>query len=197
MKIKGVDLAELQKRFQNRAVLAISLETTEIAVALMRREPNEVRAAASCTVPIGADAAFADPERAGNALMEALEQAKIREKRCVVCVPRRWALTSTAEMPEVEGEDLKAFLELRAEREFSASAGELRLSHSAFTLGDGKQYATLAGIPAKRLEAVQRMLEVAGCRAVSIALGLDRSARLGDNGPALQFIANCDYVDLV
>jgi hypothetical protein len=195
--VKKIDLAELQKRLQSRAVLAISLETNEFTVALLKRETHEVRTGRSFSVPIGADAALADPERAGAALAEALEREHIRERRCVISLPRRWALTSTGEAPEMNTEDLRAFLELRAERDFSTQPGELRLAHHTFSLGDGKQYATLAGVPNKRLEALQRFLEAAGCRAVSIALGLDRSARIGASEPALQFQANCDHVDVI
>ncbi len=192
-----LDLAELQKRFQPRAVLAISLETAQFTVAVMRRDRAEVQAAESFTVPIGAEAVVADPERAGTALADELERARVRERRCVVCIPRKWAMSAAVEVPEVSGEDLRAFLELRAEREFSISPGEARVAHNLYTLADGKQQATLAAVPAKRLEALARMLESAGCRAVSISLGLDRVASRSVDSASLQFLANCDHVDLI
>jgi hypothetical protein len=197
MKLHVAELEKLKKRFQSRAVLAVSLETAEIMVAVMRREGDEVRAGESFVLPIGAEAAVADPERAGAALADALDRLKVRERRCVVCLPRRWAVSATTEMPEVSGEDLRGLLELRAEREFSVPVHELRLTHSEYTLPGGARLATLAGLPAKRLEALAKMLEAAGCRAVSISLGVDRSARLGAAGTSLQFLANCDFVDVV
>jgi hypothetical protein len=195
--MKKIDLAELKKRLQARAVLAISFETAEISVALLRREGDLTRAGESFTIAIGAEEAISDPERAGTALADALDRARVRERRCAVCIPRRWAMTSTTQVPDLSGEDLRSFVELRAETEFTIGSGDLRLAHSAYRLPDGQQHVMIAGVPAKRMDALQRVLETAGCRAVSVSLGLDRPARLGESGASLQFLANCDYVDVV
>jgi len=103
----------------------------------------------------------ANPERAGQELAAALTAAGIAEKRCVVCVPPGWALTTSTEVPSVGAEDLRGYLELRAEREFPVAAADLRVAHCAYALPDGSRRATLAAIPAKRMEAVSQMLETA------------------------------------
>ena len=190
------DVAELKKRMQVRAALAVTLESGRIVVDLVRRDTDGSRVVKSCAVPLGAEAVLADPEKAGRELAAQLEAAGLAEKRCVVCVPPGWALTTSTEVPGVGAEDLRGYLELRAEREFPVSAADLRLAHCAYVLPDGKQRATLAAIPTKRMEAVERMLATAGRRAVSISLGLDDCVPRED-AAALHFLSNGNHVDVV
>ena len=113
----------------------------------------------------------------------------------MVCIPPAWALTASADLPEVSPEDLHGYFELRAEREFSVQVADLRLAHCPYSLPDGTTRATLAAIPAKRIEAVEKMLEAAACRAVSISLALERCLSSGQ--PMLHFLVNSDRTDLV
>jgi hypothetical protein len=192
-----LDLAELKKRLQVRTLLAITIESGRVAVDLVRREESGTRVTASFELPIGADAVAANGERAGKELAAKLVAAGIRERRCVVCIPASWALTTSTDVPEIAADDLRAYLELRAEREFPIAVSELRLAHSAFTSPDGKQRATLAAVPARKLEAVERMLAAAECRAVSISLGLDACLPKTELPAAMHFVANGTHVDLV
>ncbi|MEA3211987.1 MAG: hypothetical protein QOE70_5044 [Chthoniobacter sp.] len=192
-----LDFAELKKRLQVRAVLAVTLESGRVAVDLVRRDEGGSRVVKSFALPLGADAVLADPEKAGQEMAAQLAGAGIRERRCVVCIPAGWALTTSTDVPGVSEEDLRGYLELRAEREFPIAVADLRLAHCAYVLPDGKQRATLAAIPAKRMEAVERMLAAAECRAVSISLGLDGCVPEDEAAAALHFLANGNHVDVV
>ena len=192
-----LDLATLKKRFEPRSVLAITLESGRVAVDVVRRDEGGSSIVRSFTLPVGADAVIADAEKVGKQLAEQLAAAGIRERRCVVCVPAGWALTTSADMPEIAGEDLRGYLELRAEREFPIPVADLRLAHCGYTLPDGKPRATLAAIPAKRAEAVERMLAAADCRAVSLSLGLDGCITAPESPASLHFLANGNHVDVV
>ena len=192
-----LDLAELQKRFQVRAVLAITIESGRVAVDHLRRDANTSRVLHSFTLPVGAEAVLADPERAGQRLAAELDAAGIRERRCVVCIPAGWAMTTSAEVPGIAADDLRGFLELRAEREFPVPVADLRLASCAYVLPDGKECATLAAVPAKRMDAIERMLTAAECRAVSLSLGLDACLPQGGVPAALHFLANGNHIDVV
>ncbi|MGB8169797.1 MAG: hypothetical protein WCF18_20010 [Chthoniobacteraceae bacterium] len=192
-----LDLAELKKRLQVRTVLAITVESGRVAVDLVRREDSGNRVTASFELPLGADAVAANGERAGKELAAQLAAAGIRERRCVVCIPANWALTTSTDVPGIGADDLRGYLELRAEREFPVAVSDLRLAHSAFTSPDGKARVTLAAVPARKMEAIERMLAAAECRAVSISLGLDGCLAKGEPAAAMHFVANGTHVDLV
>ena len=192
-----LDLATLKKRFQTHSVLAVTLESGRIAVDLLRRDEGGSNLVRSFTLPVGAEAVIADAEKTGQLFAEQLAAAGIRERKCVVCLPAGWALTTATDVPDVEPADLRGYLELRAEREFPIPVSDLRIAHCSYTLPDGKMRATLAAIPTKRAEAVRRMLAAAGCRAVSLSLGLDDCMRAPESPAALHFLANGNHVDVV
>lgn len=186
------DLTQLKKRFQSRSVLTLTIFSDHIAVSHVHSE-LVAELIPSLNLGIDAEKLLSNPLQAGAELATALETAGIGERRCVVCIPPSWALSASADLPEVSPEDLRGYFELRAEREFSAS--DLRLAHSPYSLHSGQQRATLTGVPAKRMEALEKMLETAGCRAVSISLAL--AGCLAKAEPTLHLLANSHQTDLV
>ncbi len=190
-------VAKLKARLRARTVLAVSLKSSSASVVLLREEDGKTEIMQPLSLPIGADAIVSDPAKAGSEFAALLEQAGIRERRCVVCIPPGWALTGATDLPEINTEDLRGYLELKAEREFPIPVSELRIAHSPYQAEDGKQRATIAAVPQKRMAAVEQMLEAAGCKAVSISLGLNRCVE-GPNPPSsVHFLANGTHVDMV
>lgn len=190
-------MAEVKKRLQVRTVLAVTVESGRVAVDLVRRESGGVSVTASFEMPFGADAVTGNPEKAGKQLAEQLAAAGIRERKCVVCIPASWALTTSTDVPEMTGEDLRGYLELKAEREFPISVADLRLAHCEFLGPDGQTRATLTAVPAKRMESIEKMLAAAECKAVSISLGLDACLPDHELPAAMHFVANGTHVDLI
>ncbi len=190
-------LAGIKKRLKPRTTLAITIESGRIAVDLLRREADRTRVAQSFVVAMGAESVVADSAKAGQALAAQLDAAGIHERRCVVCIPPGWALSTSTEVPGIGAGDLRGWLELRAERELPIPVSDLRLAHCTYSLTDGRQRATLVAVPLKRMAAIERMLHAAGCRAVSISLGLDQCVPRSEQPAALHFLANGTHVDLV
>jgi len=190
-----LDLNELKKRQRARSALAITLESGRLAAKLVRCDEYDSQPAPSFSIPLGDEEVLKDPDKAGHQLIAALGAAGIRERRCVVCVPPGWALTASTDLPEVDAEDLRGYLELRAEREFSISAADLRLGYCAYALPNGQRRATLAALSSKKIEAVERMLEIANRHASSISLALDRC--LSQPQAMLHFLTNGNHTDVV
>lgn len=188
---------ELRQRFQNKAVIAVTFESGQIVVDYLRDEGRGARVEKSFVLPITADAVLESADSAGKQLAAQLEVAGIKERRTVVCIPASWALTTTAEMPEVSADDLRDYMELRAEREFPIPVADLRLASCAYRLPDGKQRATLAAIPARKMAAIEHVLTTAECKVMSISLGLDECVGTADQPTALHFLANGNHVDVV
>lgn len=190
-------VAQWRQRWQQKAVIAVTVESGRLAVDLVRQDGTARHVEKSFVLPIGADAVVENPDSVGQQLSAQLEVEGIRERRTVACIPANWALTTTAEVPDVSAEDLRGYMELRAEREFPIPVSDLRLASCSYRLPDGKQRATLAAVPVKRLAAVERMLGAAGCKIMSISLGLDECVPCTDQSPALHFVANGNHVDVV
>ncbi len=193
--LRRIDRAAIKKRLQACSVVALTLEAGQMTVGVVRSEGSDGRRVTPFTVPVGAEEVFRNPEKAGQALAAALEAAGVREKRCVVCVPPDWALSASTELPAVSTEDLRGYLELRAEREFSLPPGEMRLAFCPYDLPGGQRRATLAAITSKRLQAVEKMAQAAGRQAVSVSLALDGA--LADARPRLRFHADGGHTDVI
>jgi len=190
-----LDLKELKKRWLPHSVLAVTVESGRLVADLVSGDEDGAQAAPSLFIPVSDEQLLKDPDQAGQQLAAALKGAGIRERNCVVCVPPGWALTTSADLPEIGAEDLRGYLELRAEREFSVPAGDLRLGYSAYTLPDGQRRATLAALSSKKIEAVERMLAISQRRASSISLALDRC--LSQPRTMLHFLTNGTHTDMV
>ena len=187
------DLTEIKKRFQPQSALALTIESAQIVVSLARL--GFPQSGPSIALPVGSEELVKSPDRVGKELAAALQGAGIRERRAVVCIPAGWALTTSADLPEVNQEDLRGYFELRAEGEFSMAVSELRLAHSPYSLADGSKRATLAAVPAKKLAALEAMLAAAGCRALSISLALDGC--YSNPSTPLHFLIQTNRVDVV
>jgi Tfp pilus assembly protein PilN len=192
-----LDLATIKKRLYTRSVLAISVESGRILVDVLRSEESRTRVTKSFELSMGAEAVTSDAERVGQAIVERLQAEGIRERKSVVCIPASWALTTGTEVPEMPAEDLRGYFELRAEREFPISVSELKLAHCAYALPEGTRRATVAGVPSKRVAAVERMLATAGIQLMSLSLGLDGCVPRDSSPTAIHFVANGNHVDVV
>ncbi len=190
-----LDLNELKKRLKARSALAVTIESGRIAVNLVRNDEEDNRPVQALAIPLGDEAILRDPDKAGQQLAAALTAAGIRERNCVVCVPAGWALTASTDLPEIGAGDMRAYLELRAEREFVMPAGDLRLGFCAYDLPNGQRRATLAALSAKKIEAVEKMLAISNRRATSLSLALDNC--FTPSGAMLHFLTNGNHTDLV
>jgi hypothetical protein len=190
-----VDFAELRKRVQVRSYLALTLESERIVISGLRSDASEGVPRPPLTVPVGADEVVRHPEKAAQSVALALAAAGWRERRCVVCVPASWALSTATDLPDMTPDDLRGFLEIRAEQEFSLPAGDLRLGYCVYTLAGGQPRATLAVVSAKRLKAVETLIETLGKKLVSISLAL--ADALADPQPTLHFQANGSHTDVI
>jgi len=190
-----VDLNNLKKRLRARGAVAITLESGRVAVSLVRYDGENTELAQSFSIAVGDEEVLKEPEKAGKELGAALAAAGIRERRCVVCLPPGWALTTSTDLPEIEAGDLRGYLELRAEREFSIPAGEMRLGYCAYGLPNGQRRATLAALPSKKIEAVELMLTTANRHATSISLALDKC--LSQPKAMVHFLTNGTHTDVV
>jgi Tfp pilus assembly protein PilN len=188
-----LDLNKIKKRFGTRSFVAITIESGRIAVSLVKA--NEEIAQPGFFIALGDEDVLKEPEKAGQQLAAALGAAGIRERQCVVCVPPGWVLTASADLPEVAVEDLRGYLELRAEQEFAMPASDLRLGYCAYSLPNGQQRATLAALSAKKLDAIEKMLQIANRHASSVSLALDRC--MSRSEPMLHFLTNGNHTDVV
>lgn len=188
----------LQKSRPN-SLLGLAIRRDELAVVMVRRVGDDCRVERSFTVPVTMVQIEQSPEDAAQQLAAALKEHGLAEKRCVVRLPLAWGLAARIDVPDLAPADLQSYLELRAEKEFAYLPGEAALAFRRPTVAQAVPRATLVAVAQRRIKAVQRVLEVAGRKALSISLGLGicPAAARKDPAPALNVCPTPAGLDLV
>ena len=153
------------------AVLGLALEGNRLEGVVVRRQNGALQRAQSFTATLALDPLTSDPELVGREILNHLEAAGIRERRCVVALPLKWALTAHTTLPPLPEADVPGFLQLEAERGFPCDLATLRVATSRYTMPAGQQHASFVGMPASHVERLEQVLRAARLKPLRFALG--------------------------
>ncbi len=154
------------------SVLGLSFDGGRLDAVVLRRPNGTVEVKKRFGVSLSLDPLTNDPELVGREIRKQLDDAGIRERRCVVCLPLKWALTLQVKLPQLEEADLESFLQIEAERGFPHAPETLMLAQSRFRVPNGEQYVTLVAVPRDHVSRMEAVLEAAKLRPVSFSLGI-------------------------
>ena len=154
------------------SLLGLKLERTKIEGVVVRRAGAGVQIQKSFQSPLTLDPLTNDPELVGREILNQLNAAGVRERRCAVCLPLYWALTLQIAIPGLPEEDIADFLSLEAEKGFPYPLDELLMGTSRFRSPAGDQFATLVAIPKSHLTLLEKALRAAKLKPVSFSLSI-------------------------
>jgi len=183
---------------ERSSILAIAFEGRRMSAAVVRRAGDRFHILKSYQTTLSLELLTSDPELAGREIRNHLNEAGIREKRCIVSAPLKWALTLQTEAPDLPDADLESFFTLQAEREFPLAPHELSIAVSRYRTPQNAGRAAIAAIPLNRIAVTQKVMKAARLRLTGITLGHSSLAcAAGENqeGAAL-LLARENGVDL-
>lgn len=123
--------------------------------------------------PLSQNILTGNADLVGAEIRKHLENAGIRERRCVVCIPLSWSYFLHLDLPEgLPEQDRESYIRLQAEREFPFNPEDLILSISYFNALGGRYHATVAAAPVQHIEMLQKALKAAGLHPRSVTLGI-------------------------
>jgi hypothetical protein len=164
-------------------LLGLAFDDEGFTAAFMRRSETRQSVERFARLRMSLDLTSGEPELVGREIRHLLIGAGMRGRRCLVCVPLKWALSARVETPVLSEEDLQSFLEIRAEREFPFPIDESALGISRFAVGDSLVGATVAAVPLGRIDALHKVLRAAGLRPMNMTLGVAALAARTRGGP--------------
>ena len=165
-------MIDLFKKKRTTSVLGLSLDGNRLEAVVLRKTNAALQIQQSCAVALALSPLTADPELVGREIRNHLDQAGIRERQCVVCLPLSWVLTLQTKLPELPEADLAAFLEIEAERGFPAGHENLQLANSISTAPGKEKYAISMGVPRNHLAQLEKALRAAQLKPISFSLGI-------------------------
>ena len=168
-----IDLKQItgMKGKRPSTVLALAFDGSQLDGVVLHRTNGSVELRQSFSVTLSLDPLTADAELIGREIRNHLDQAEVRERDCLVCVPLKWAMTTHTEIPDLPEADVQEFLKIEAERGFHADADSLFFATSQYSLGAKKQ-AALIGIPRSQVEVLEKVLRAAKLRPLSFSISM-------------------------
>jgi hypothetical protein len=152
------------------SVLGLALHGSQLEGVVLRRTNGSLQVQKKFSATLALSPLTADPELAGREIKNHLEQAGIRERRCVVAVPLSASLNAVVDIPELPEEDVESFLAIEAERAFPYGADALLTSTYRFNAG-AKARAILVAFQRSELTALDQALRSARLKPLSFLLG--------------------------
>lgn len=154
-------------------VLGMALDGNRLNGAVVKRSNGSLRVQKTFSATLALNPLNSDPALVGRELHNHLQQAGIKERNCVFCVPLGWVLSLQTKVPNIPENDVQSFLDIEAERGFPYGPETLAIGNSLCgTIGEGEKHATLVAVPKNHLQQLERVVRAAQLRPLSFTLGV-------------------------
>ncbi len=164
------------------SLLGLSLDGSRLEGVVVKRSNGSLSVAQKFSATLSLDPLTNDAELVGREILNQLEAAGIRGRRCVVALPLKWALAAHVAIPKMPDADVASFLQLEAERGFPTDINTLQVATSRLTSSAGEQHATFIGIPKGHVERLEQVLRAAKLKPATLSLGITALQPPGEEG---------------
>jgi hypothetical protein len=180
------------------SMLGLALDGSHLEGVVLRRNNGSLQVCQKFTTTLSLDPLTGDPELVGREILNHLEAAGVRERRCVVALPLKWTLAAHTKLPELPETDVAGFLQIEAERGFPTDVASLQISTSRLISSAGERHATFVGIPKSHIERLEQVLHAARLKPASFSLGIAalQPATPDDAGGVLALVIGENHVGL-
>jgi len=169
-----IDLKKITslRRPNATSLLGLALDGSRLDGVWLRRVNGGLQVQASFTVALALDPLTAAPELVGREIRNHLDAAEIRERRCVVALPLKWAMAAHVPLPQLAEADVASFLQIEAERSFPCDVATLVMATSFCQAPSGQRHAAILGVPRNQVATLEAVLRAAKLQPESFSLGI-------------------------
>ncbi len=180
------------------SILGITLDGNRLEAVVLRRSHDSLQVKEFVNASLALSPLGGDPALVGREIRNHLDQARIRERRCAVCLPVNWVLSLQTKLPDLPEADLESFLQIEAERGFTSGSENLFIVNSRWQTAAGEKFATLLAVPRNHLDTLEKALRAAQLKPVTFVLGLAALEGAGRDpaAPALAVALGSNSVEL-
>ena len=187
------------KKKSASTLLGLSVDENRLEGVVLRRTNGSLKVQKTVGGILSLKLLTDDPELVGREIRNLLDQAGVRERTCLFCLPVSWLTTQQVKMPDLPEEDLRSFLELEAERGFHVGPDLLSIVTSRYQTPSGERYATQMAAPLTQLARLEQVLRAAKLRPVSFTPGITALESSEDGGKegVMRLLPGEDKVDVL
>lgn len=154
------------------SILGLALSSHRLEGVVLRRSNGSLKQLQSFAATLALNPLTDDPALVGREIRNHLEQAGIRERRCVIAIPMNWIATREVQVPDLPEEDAQSFLQIEAERGFHYGHELLSILSSRYAVPTGQNHAMLVAVPHNHLAQLEKVLRAAKLLPLSFTLGI-------------------------
>ena len=154
------------------SLLGLALDGDRLEIVALRRTNGSIEVQRTLRVALSLDPLTNEAALVGREIRKHLDEAGLRERRCIVGLPLAWLLAVRVPLPDLSEEDLAGVLEIEAERGFPYAPETLVIARSIVQAPGGGRHATLAAVPRDHVARLEAALVAAQLRPVSFSLGI-------------------------
>ena len=156
------------KKQRPSSILGLAFDGNRLEIAVLRRANGHFQVQKSASAQLALSPLTGDPELVGREIRNVLDQADIREKRCVVGLPLSWMQTLQVSVPDLSKEDIESFLQIETERGFHSDPATLTVAQSRCQMANNRQ-ATLLAVPRSQIANLETALKSAQLKPASLS----------------------------
>lgn len=198
--LRGLGLAHLLPRRKKpvRSVLALQIQDGYVGGVLMSRTNGSARILQTIAFPLSLNLSVDDPVLIGREIRKQLDAQGVRERRCAVCIPVRWVLTSVFPMPDLPEADAQSYSMLQAERTLPYALDAMHVAYLRARPEGHEQVGMAVAVLRTHVQRVEQILRAAGLRPVSLTVGaLALASMLETSAPELVMVNEGDVAVLL
>ena len=162
----------LFKKHLPTTILGLALDSGHLDVVIAHRSGSTAKLLRTLRIPLTLDPLTNDPELVGREIRNALDEAQIRERVCVFCVPAAWTLTIFCKLPQMPESDVKSFMQLEAEQGFPYAPQDLIICSSRLKTAGNNQYVSQVAVPQNHIALITKVLHAAKLDPVGFSTGI-------------------------
>ncbi len=148
-------------------VLGLTLDNGVLEAAWLRRTNGSAEIKKIVRAPLTLDLLRNEAELVGQEIRNILNEAGIRERKCVVGLPSEWIMSMQTTLPELAEEDVDSFLQLEAEQKFPANLDQLQIAVSRQQTDTGR-HATQLGATISQISRFEAILTAAQLKPIQL-----------------------------
>src|SRR5258708_7622745 len=148
-----------KKRAQS--VLGLTLTDGQLRAFHVTRAKGGLEVVKAASAALSLDLLHPEAELIGREIKNHLDEAGIRERRCIVGIPPRWIMSQHTRVPEMSPEDTTSFLQIEAEKGFPVDPTHLQIAQS-FQRSTAGEFVTQLAVRREQIDQLSAVLKAAG-----------------------------------
>ena len=170
-----IDLKKITslRRPNATSLLGLALDGSRLEGVWLKRVNGALQVQASFSVTLSLDPLTAAPELVGREIRNHLDAAEIRERRCVVALPLKWAMAAhVAVAPTARRRMWRTSCRSKRSAVSRATSRRWLLATSCCQAAPGQRHAAILGMPRKQVATLETVLRAAKLQPESFSLGI-------------------------